>query len=66
MVDDFISSKILLGKNKTEIYGLLGILDPVNTYLENDVQFYHVMEKYKWNVDPYELIYLEVSLRKRD
>jgi|GEM_PF-2393973 len=64
MTDDLINSKILVGKNETEIQELLGNPEPVNTYLESDTKFYPVMEKYKWNVDPDELIYLEISFNK--
>lgn len=64
MVDDLISSKILLGKNQTEIYELLGSPELVNTYSEPNTKFYPVMEKYKWNIDPDELIYLEIRFNK--
>ncbi len=64
MTDDLINSKILVGKNQTEIQELLGNPEPVNTYSESDTKFYPVMEKYKWNVDPDELIYLEISFNK--
>jgi len=64
MTDDLINSKILVGKNQREIYKLLGNPEPVNTYSESDAKFYLVMEKYKLNVDPDELIYLEVNFNK--
>lgn len=64
MTNDLINSKILVGKNQTEIHELLGNSEPVNIYLKSDTRFYPIMEKYKWNVDPDELIYLEISFNK--
>ena len=64
MTNDLINSKILVGKNQTEIHELLGNPEPVNTYSESDTKFYPVMEKYEWNVDPDELIYLEIRFNK--
>lgn len=64
MTDDLIKSKILVGKNQTEIHELLGNSEQVNTYSEPGTEFYPVMEKYKWNVDPDELIYLEIRFNK--
>ncbi|PYE83128.1 hypothetical protein DFQ11_101559 [Winogradskyella epiphytica] len=66
MTDDLINSKILVGKNQTEIHELLGNSEQVNTYTEPSTEFYPVMEKYKWNVDPDELIYLEIRFNKKD
>lgn len=63
MVDDLIDSKVLLNKNQSEIYELLGSPEPVNAYSQPNTKFYPVMEKYNWNVDP-ELIYLEIEYNK--
>lgn len=60
MVNDLISSGILEGKNESEINELLGSSEPVYTHTEQNSKFYPVMEKYEWNIDPEELIYLEV------
>ena len=64
MTNDLINSKILIGKNQTEIQELLGNPELVNTYSESDTKFYPIMEKYKWNVYPDELIYLEIRFNK--
>ena len=61
MGDDIISSGILEGKNEIEISKLLGSPEPVHSETVENTKFYPVMEKYEWNIDPEELIYLEVK-----
>lgn len=60
MVNDLISSGILEGKNESEINELLGSSEPVYTHTGQNLKFYPIMEKYEWNIDPAESIYLEV------
>ncbi len=66
MTNDLINNKILMGKSQTEIHELLGNPEQLNTYSESHTKFYPVMEKYKWNIDPEELIYLKISFDKED
>ena len=65
MVDDLIKSGILIKKSELEIAELIG--NPEKLHNENNVykKHYPVQEKYGWDIDPEEMIFLELSYNEQ-
>jgi len=64
MVHDLIKKKILLNKNKEEIEELIGKPEKIHDKKDTLKEYYLVREKYGWDIDPEDIIYLEVTFNK--
>ena len=65
MVNDLINSKVLLNKNDIEIMELIGESEMRQNSNDTNKKYYLVQKKHSWNIDPDEMIYLEITFSKQ-
>ena len=65
MVNNLIEMKILLNKNETKIEELIGTPEKLNNNSTSKIKHYPVQEKYGCNIDPEEMIFLEIHYNNK-
>ncbi|MFC0878800.1 hypothetical protein ACE01N_19550 [Saccharicrinis sp. FJH2] len=65
MTKDLIENKILINKTELEIIELIGNSEKVGNENNPQKKFYPVQEKYGWDIDPEEMIFLEVHFNEK-
>ncbi|MEQ6123347.1 hypothetical protein AAON49_04015 [Pseudotenacibaculum sp. MALMAid0570] len=63
MVNDLISSRLLLGKSENEIIQQIGENSNYRLGIPeaNPIKYFSVYDRYEWDIDPVELIFLKIE-----
>ena len=66
MIDDLLKKEYLINKTEIEISELIGHSARLNTINGNRNKYYPVFEKYGWDIDPEEMIFLEIHFNEKE
>lgn len=64
MVSDLIESEILLNKSEAEIIELIDSPSSLNNRESENIKYFPVQEKYGRDIDPEEMIFLEIKFNE--